>query len=183
MPSNSRNTITFNLPFFIVKTLSVDRSSKCDPPAFGPNCVGCITTQNLANGAVTTPKIAPDAASTSTMQAQNDAVESSTNNRHSGDDNWWLGSYGTNNQLNWSFVGNAHNPSGVDFGHAINDGRPFWIGDFNGEARLEETIEKLKAQIEKLREEKALLRVMTHSMTMTRISTDITVAVFQFFMA
>jgi hypothetical protein len=23
-----------------------------DPPAFGPNCVGCITTQNVANGYV-----------------------------------------------------------------------------------------------------------------------------------
>jgi hypothetical protein len=30
-----------------------------DPPAFGPNCVGCITTLNLANGAITHPKIAP----------------------------------------------------------------------------------------------------------------------------
>ena len=44
-----------------------------------------------------------------------------------GDDNWWLGSYGANNQLNWSFAGNTRG-----FGHAINDGRPFWIGDFNG---------------------------------------------------
>lgn len=30
-----------------------------DPPAFGPNCVGCITTLNVANGAITHPKIAP----------------------------------------------------------------------------------------------------------------------------
>ncbi len=31
-----------------------------DPPGphFGPNCVGCISTQNLANGAVTNPKLA-----------------------------------------------------------------------------------------------------------------------------
>jgi len=46
-----------------------------------------------------------------------------------GDDNWWLGSYdGT--QLAWSNAGNT-----VGFGHAINDGRPFWIGDFNGNGR------------------------------------------------
>ena len=30
-----------------------------DPTNFGPNCVGCITTQNLANGAITDTKIAP----------------------------------------------------------------------------------------------------------------------------
>jgi hypothetical protein len=34
--------------------------------SFGPNCVGCITTQNLANGAITTPKIAPGAVSIAT---------------------------------------------------------------------------------------------------------------------
>ena len=33
--------------------------SKSDPPAFGPNCVGCITTLNVANGAITHAKIAP----------------------------------------------------------------------------------------------------------------------------
>jgi hypothetical protein len=46
-----------------------------------------------------------------------------------GDDNWWLGSLdaGTG-QLTWSFAGNT-----AGFGHAINDGRPFWIGDFNGD--------------------------------------------------
>ena len=27
----------------------------------------------------------------------------------------------------WSHVGNT-----AGFGHAINDGRPFWIGDFTG---------------------------------------------------
>jgi hypothetical protein len=38
-------------------------ASKSDPPGphFGPNCVGCITTQNLANQSITTPKIAPGA--------------------------------------------------------------------------------------------------------------------------
>ena len=43
-----------------------------------------------------------------------------------GDDNWWLGSIGTNNQLNWTLVGNTKG-----FGHGINDGRPFWIGNFS----------------------------------------------------
>jgi hypothetical protein len=43
-----------------------------------------------------------------------------------GDDNWWLGSI-VNSQLTWALVGNT-----VGFGHAINDGRPFWTGDFNG---------------------------------------------------
>src|ERR1043165_3069246 len=46
-----------------------------------------------------------------------------------GDDNWWLGSY-DGNQLVWSFAGNT-----AGFGHGINDGRPFWIGDFNGDGR------------------------------------------------
>jgi len=46
-----------------------------------------------------------------------------------GDDNWWLGSF-DGNQLNWALVGNT-----AGFGHAINDGRPFWIGDFNGDGR------------------------------------------------
>ena len=43
-----------------------------------------------------------------------------------GDDNWWLGTM-QGGQLTWSFVGNT-----AGFGHAINDGRPFWIGDFTG---------------------------------------------------
>ena len=33
-------------------------------------------------------------------------------------------------QLVWSLVGNT-----AGFGHAINDPRPFWIGDFNGDGR------------------------------------------------
>lgn len=41
-----------------------------------------------------------------------------------GDDNWWLGSFGSN-QLSWRFAGNT-----AGFGHAINDGRPFWVGNF-----------------------------------------------------
>jgi hypothetical protein len=51
---------------------------------------------------------------------------------YSGDDNWWLGSYGVNNQLNWNLIGNT-----VGFGHGINDGRPFWIGDFNGDGKAD----------------------------------------------
>jgi len=43
-----------------------------------------------------------------------------------GDDNWWLGTV-VGGQLSWSFVGNT-----AGFGHGINDGRPFWIGDFTG---------------------------------------------------
>jgi chaperonin cofactor prefoldin len=35
-------------------------------------------------------------------------------------------------QLEWTLVGNT-----VGFGHAINDGRPFWIGDFNGDGRVD----------------------------------------------
>lgn len=34
--------------------------------SFGPNCAGCISNQNLANGAVTTQKIAPGAVSITT---------------------------------------------------------------------------------------------------------------------
>jgi IgA Peptidase M64 len=48
-----------------------------------------------------------------------------------GDDNWWLGSH-DGNQLNWTFAGNT-----AGFGHGINDGRPFWIGDFNGDGRAD----------------------------------------------
>ncbi|WUJ70027.1 hypothetical protein OG809_33640 [Kribbella soli] len=43
-----------------------------------------------------------------------------------GDDNWWLGSM-QGGQLVWSFAGNT-----AGFGHGINDGRPFWVGDFTG---------------------------------------------------
>src|SRR2546427_173248 len=44
-----------------------------------------------------------------------------------GDDNWWLGSV-VNDQLSWQLVGNT-----AGFGHAINDGRPFWDGFFPGQ--------------------------------------------------
>ena len=43
-----------------------------------------------------------------------------------GDDNWWLGT-NDNGKLSWSLFGNT-----AGFGHGINDGRPFWIGDFTG---------------------------------------------------
>jgi hypothetical protein len=34
--------------------------------------------------------------------------------------------------FDWSFVGNT-----AGFGHGINDGRPFWIGDFTGDGRAD----------------------------------------------
>ena len=46
-----------------------------------------------------------------------------------GDDNWWLGTVDSG-QLNWALAGNT-----AGFGHGINDGRPFWIGDFDGSGR------------------------------------------------
>lgn len=48
-----------------------------------------------------------------------------------GDDNWWLGK-AVNGTLSWRLVGNT-----AGFGHAINDGRPFWTGDFRGTGRAE----------------------------------------------
>ena len=48
-----------------------------------------------------------------------------------GDDNWWLGSH-DGSELRWSFAGNTRG-----FGHGINDGRPFWIGDFNGDGKAD----------------------------------------------
>jgi hypothetical protein len=44
-----------------------------------------------------------------------------------GDDNWWLGALGSGQFISWSLAGNT-----AGFGHAINDGRPYWIGDFTG---------------------------------------------------
>ncbi len=43
-----------------------------------------------------------------------------------GDANWWLGTI-DNGNLKWTLVGNT-----VGFGN-LNDGRPFWIGDFNAD--------------------------------------------------
>ena len=48
-----------------------------------------------------------------------------------GDDNWWVGTV-DNGQLRWSLAGNTRG-----FGHAINDGRPFWTGDFDGDGRAD----------------------------------------------
>src|SRR5207253_2073486 len=45
-----------------------------------------------------------------------------------GDDNWWLGTINPsdpNRQLVWLLADNT-----AGFGHAINDGRPFWTGRF-----------------------------------------------------
>jgi hypothetical protein len=48
-----------------------------------------------------------------------------------GDDRWWLGAHaGPGGELAWSQVSRT-----TGFGHAINDGRPFWIGDFDGSGR------------------------------------------------
>ena len=46
-----------------------------------------------------------------------------------GDDNWWLGSHDGAN-----FSG-ALQVTQSGFGHGIDYGRPFWIGDFNGNGR------------------------------------------------
>jgi hypothetical protein len=45
-----------------------------------------------------------------------------------GDKNWWLGTF-SGSTLSWSLAGNT---SG--FGQ-VWDGRPFWVGDFNGDGR------------------------------------------------
>jgi hypothetical protein len=42
--------------------------------SFGPSCARCVTTQNLANGAVTTPKIVPGAVSISTTHVVSQPV-------------------------------------------------------------------------------------------------------------
>src|SRR5215207_9688857 len=49
---------------------------------------------------------------------------------YTGDRNWWLGTY-DGSQLRWGLVGNT-----TGFGQ-IWDGRPFWIGDFNGDGRAD----------------------------------------------
>jgi hypothetical protein len=43
-----------------------------------------------------------------------------------GDKNWWLGSFGAGNQLQWSLAGNT-----AGFGN-VADGRPIWAADFTG---------------------------------------------------
>ncbi len=45
-----------------------------------------------------------------------------------GDGNWWLGSH-NGTELAWSFAGNTNG-----FGQ-VADGRPIWIGDFNGNSK------------------------------------------------
>ena len=47
-----------------------------------------------------------------------------------GDRNWWLGTH-NGSQLQWSFAGNT-----AGFGQ-VADGRPFWVGDFNGNGRAD----------------------------------------------
>jgi hypothetical protein len=46
-----------------------------------------------------------------------------------GDKNWWLGRFDANGVLNWNLAGNT-----AGFGQ-VADGRPFWVGDFAGDAR------------------------------------------------
>jgi Matrixin len=48
-----------------------------------------------------------------------------------GDQNWWLGQFDANNNLSWSLAGNT-----AGFGQ-VWDGRPFWIGDFNGDGKAD----------------------------------------------
>ncbi len=48
-----------------------------------------------------------------------------------GDRNWWLGQFGANNQLAWNLAGNT-----AGFGQ-VWDGRPFWIGNFTGDAKAD----------------------------------------------
>ncbi|WP_396142040.1 FG-GAP repeat domain-containing protein [Bacillus wiedmannii] len=47
-----------------------------------------------------------------------------------GDQNWWLGTF-TDNELSWNLAGNT-----TGFGQ-IADGRPIWIGDFNGNGKTD----------------------------------------------
>jgi PASTA domain len=42
------------------------------------------------------------------------------------DDNWWLGTADDGGRLGWALAGNT-----AGFGHAINDGRPFWAANFS----------------------------------------------------
>ncbi len=46
-----------------------------------------------------------------------------------GDKNWWLGRFDANGTLNWNHAGNT-----AGFGQ-VGDGRPFWTGDFAGDAK------------------------------------------------
>jgi hypothetical protein len=48
-----------------------------------------------------------------------------------GDQNWWLGQFGANNQLAWTLAGNT-----AGFGQ-VWDGRPFRIGDFTGNGKAD----------------------------------------------
>lgn len=48
-----------------------------------------------------------------------------------GDKNWWLGQFGTNNQIAWSLAGNT-----AGFGQ-VGDGRPIRIGDFTGDGKAD----------------------------------------------
>jgi hypothetical protein len=48
-----------------------------------------------------------------------------------GDSNWWLGHFSASQQLKWSKACNT-----ADFGN-LNDGRPFWTGNFLGSSQTD----------------------------------------------
>jgi hypothetical protein len=60
-----------------------------------------------------------------------------------GDDNWWLGTFDTDNKIHqWiladNTAGQSNSVSKANFGHAItSDGRPFWIGNFSAVDRAQ----------------------------------------------
>jgi hypothetical protein len=71
-------------------------ASKSDPrgPPFGPNCVGCISTQNLANGAVTNPKIANNSVNSTQLQAGVLGPKITLYSIPDGQDGWFPGAGG-----------------------------------------------------------------------------------------
>ena len=50
----------------------------------------------------------------------------------SDDQNWFLGTYDVNLQMNWNFVGNTAN-----FGNLLDGHHILWDGDFNGDGRAD----------------------------------------------
>jgi hypothetical protein len=68
----------FQVPFQTQPRLQQQQPSAATTTATaasgGPNCNGCITTQNLANGAVTNPKLAAGAVSLTTLNTASNLV-------------------------------------------------------------------------------------------------------------
>jgi hypothetical protein len=48
-----------------------------------------------------------------------------------GDKNWWLGRFNSSGTLTWNLAGNT-----AGFGQ-VADGRPFWVGNFDGQGRTD----------------------------------------------